>query len=319
MQTLGLLLALVVLFWLLGKSADLVITNVKRLGEALGVKIFSLGIALGFLTSLPELSVGINSLLLDVRSLSLGNLLGGILVIFGLVLGASAVLNRSIATGAKAGSFLPVVIFIMAPLLLGLDGNLSRVDGIALFVGYGLVLWYLLYRGSKEKFERRDSIRGIAEKVLFIVVGVALVLVISNFIIQVTLLLTKDLNISPFAIGVVLFSIGTNLPEIIVAIRSWRRNVEELSLSNLVGSAIANPAIVGIFALVKPYAVQVNSSYYLLLIFTLVLLAVLNRFYETDKKITRLEGVALIALYAVFIALQAASISLSAAGVTSVI
>ncbi|MDP3975178.1 MAG: hypothetical protein Q8P88_02760 [Candidatus Jorgensenbacteria bacterium] len=305
METIGLSVALIVLFYLLGKSADLAIVNVRRLGESLGVKIFSLGIALGFLTSLPELSVGINSLLLDIRALSLGNLLGGILVIFGLVLGVSVILNRSIETGAKAGSFLPIVIFIMAPLLLGLDGTISRVDGIAIVVGYALVLWYLLYRGPREKFERHDSVRGIANKLLLILVGMVLVLAISYFVIQVTLLLTKDLGISPFVIGIVLFSIGTNLPEIIVAIRSWKRNVKELSLSTLVGSAIANPAIVGVFALIKPFTVQVEPSYYLLLVFTLILLAVLNRFYETEHKLTRLEGIVLVGFYALFIALQA--------------
>jgi cation:H+ antiporter len=309
METAALTLALVILFYLLGKSADLVIVNVRRLGEALGVKIFALGIGLGFLTSLPELAVGVNSLLLDIRALSLGNLLGGILVIFGLVLGFSAILNRSIETGAKAGTFLPVVIFIMAPLLLGLDGALSRIDGVAIIIGYALVLWYLLVRGPHKKFERHDTIRGIAGKTLFIAIGVAAVLVISHFIIQVTLLLTEDLGISPFAIGVVLFAIGTNLPEIIVAFRSWRRNVEELSLSNLIGSAIANPAIVGIFALVKPFDVEVSPSYYLLLIFTLILLAVLNRFYETDKKLTRAEGIVLVVFYALFIALEAVAFS----------
>ncbi|MBI2278810.1 MAG: sodium:calcium antiporter [Candidatus Brennerbacteria bacterium] len=304
MEIPGLSIALIILFYLLGKSADLVVINVRRLGEALGVKIFSLGIVLGFLTSLPELAVGANSLLLNLRALSLGNLLGGIIVVFGLVLGVSVVMNRSIATNARAGSFLPVVIFIMAPLLLGADGAISRIDGAAIIIGYGLVLWYLLARGPHEKFERHDTIRGIAGKTLFILIGIAAVLVLSHYIIQATLLLTRGLNISPFVIGLVLFSIGTNLPEIIVAIRSWRRNVEELSLSNLVGSAIANPAIVGIFALIKPFTAEVGPPYYLLLIFTLILLAVLNRFYETERRLTRLEGVALIVFYVLFVALQ---------------
>ncbi|MFH0806601.1 MAG: hypothetical protein V1885_02670 [Candidatus Brennerbacteria bacterium] len=310
METAGLSVALIILFYLLGKSADLIITNVRRLGEALGVKIFAFGIILGFLTSFPEIAVGINSLLLDVRAISFGNLLGGVLVTFGLILGASAILNRSIQTGAKAGSFLPIVIFIMAPLLLGLDGFLSRLDGFVLVVGYALVLWYLLVRGPHEKFERHDTIRGLAEKILFILVGLGAVLVLSHFIIDVTLLLTKDFGISPFVIGVILFGIGTNLPEIIVAFRAWRRNVEELSLSNLIGSTIANPAIVGIFALVKPFGTEVGPSYYLILVFTLALLAVLNRFYETDKKLTRLEGVVLVAFYFIFVAFEVALFSL---------
>jgi cation:H+ antiporter len=309
MQTPILSVVLIVLFYFLGKSADLVIANVRRLGEALGVKIFAFGIILGFLTSLPEFAVGVNSFILDARALSLGNLLGGILVIFGLVLGLSAILNRTIRTGARAGSFLPIVTFIMAPLLLGVDGNLGRTDGLALIVGYGLVLWYLLARGPREKFERHDTIRGITEKTLYIVLGVVGVLVLSHFIIQITLIVTENLGLTPFAIGIILFSLGTNLPEIIVAFRAWRKNVEELSLSNLVGSAIANPAIVGIFALVKPFSVEVGSSYYLLLISTLVLLAVLNRFYETDKKLTRLEGIALVTLYAFFLAFEAVSFS----------
>ena len=54
--------------------------NIKYIASALHIKLFAFGIVLGLITTLPELSVGINATIDGVAALSVGNLLSGLSV-----------------------------------------------------------------------------------------------------------------------------------------------------------------------------------------------------------------------------------------------
>ena len=300
------LASLFVLFQFLGKAADLIITNIKSICQKLGVKIFFLGIILGFFTSTPELAIGFNAISKNIQEIPLGNLLGGIIVLFGLFLGLSMIVERRITTDGKIHSFLPITIYLAIPFILGLDGEISVFDGTTLIIGY-LFLIGLSYLKNKN-FEDGRSVQMSREDFLkklgLIVLGIFLVAVLSNLIINLTLILIKNVKIPLFILGVLIFSIGTNLPEIIITIRSWRRHIKELSLSVLTGSVIANPAIIGLFALIKPISFKTDSTYYVLMAFTFIMLAALLRFYETGRTLTRREGIILVAIYGLFLLTQ---------------
>jgi len=66
----------------LAKSTDLVIANIVKLARRLAVPEFTVGFfILGFATSLPEIFVAVNAVMEKTPQLSLGNLLGAILVL----------------------------------------------------------------------------------------------------------------------------------------------------------------------------------------------------------------------------------------------
>jgi len=54
-------LKLLLLFVVLGWSANFAVKNIKYLGAILKIRLFAFGILLGLITSLPELSLGINA------------------------------------------------------------------------------------------------------------------------------------------------------------------------------------------------------------------------------------------------------------------
>src|SRR5688572_30324040 len=137
------ILGLFILFYALGRCADLVVINIRDIGRKLRLPIFFLGLVLGLLTSLPELAIGINALVQDIPSISVGNLLGGSLVLFCLVLGISILLNRKIKTDGKTGSLLPILGYIFLPLLLGLSGEINFWSGLVLLLLYPTVLLHL--------------------------------------------------------------------------------------------------------------------------------------------------------------------------------
>ena len=306
MVFMGIIVGMPILFYLLGKAADIVITSVKNIGEMLRIKIFFLGILLGFLTSLPEVGIGINATIDGVSTISVGNLLGGIVVLFSLVLGINVALHRGIKMTEKTLTLSLVFAYFLLPLALALDGFLSFIDGIFLVTTYFLLLAYL-YRQHQEGHVHRTALinkKKLAKDFLLMLMGVAAILLISDFIVYLAELLLGYWSIRPFIVGLLMFSLGTNLPEIIVAVKSWSKNLKDLSLSNLIGSGLANGLILGGLVLARPVNIVTGSNYYFLIFFMGVLFLSILHMFHTGKELTFKEGIILASLYFLFLFTQ---------------
>ena len=307
MVHLFLIAALFIAFFLLGKAADIVVVHIRHIGERLGIGTVFLGLLLGLFTTLPEFALAINAFANGVEELSFGNLVGGIPVLLGLILGLGAVLNRKINTKEMNGSTPFMLAFLLLPLLLGLDGRVGMVDGVVLILFY-LLLGYALYAWNRRVFGRHIYFRPhrFAATDFFLVIGgIILVLLISNGIIRITLELLALFQIPAFLVGVLLFAIGTNLPELSVTIRAWRRGASDLSMSHLLGSAMANGLLIGILAFIHVIPVTVNTAYVGLAVTTAFLLGLLFLFGRTDNRLSRREGFALVGGYLLVVASQA--------------
>lgn len=302
------ILSLIALFSALGKAADMVVVNVQQIAERLNAHVFFLGIILGLLTSLPEFSIGINTLVTDTNNVSLGNLLGGIITLFSLVLGGSIILNRKIRTDGKTASILPALIFLLLPIIFSADGIISFIDGIVIVVAYFALVYHLYEQHREHHFEKRVPISRaeFIKKWLFVAGGTTFVILISNLIVKLSLTLTNRFNVPQFIVGVLFFAIGTNLPEITITVHSWKHHIRELSLSNLIGSALANALMIGIFAFIKPFRITSPISFMITSAFMFLVLALFSHFYKTDRALTKYEGVTLVALYLFFVILQVA-------------
>ena len=288
---------IVVLFILIGKAADIVITGVRGLAAKLHINLFLAGMVLGLFTSLPEITIGINALAERIPAISFGNLIGGTLVLFGPILGLSLILNRRVATDGEWSSILPITLYLMLPLLYGIDGVVSKLDGSILIFGYLVVLYYS-YRSHRYIQPQRIGRRyDVSAELLTIIIGMVGVFVCATAIIHYTQLVLDAYQLPAFLVGLIAFSFGTNLPELTVTIRSWRRHIRDLSISNLIGSALTNGLTIGAFALMLPIVVTINYSYLALFVGNTVLLGALSLFYRSRRAFSRAEGVVLIVLY----------------------
>ncbi|MFH1047079.1 MAG: hypothetical protein V1738_02150 [Patescibacteria group bacterium] len=291
------------LFAFLGLAGNVAVENIKYIASALKIRLFAFGILLGIITTLPELSVGLNAMIDDVPSLSAGNLLGGTLVILGLVLGSSLLLNRGISTDGQIKSLIPQAAVIFFPLLLGLDGRFSLIDGGLMLLAY-LGLIYYLYRvngsAGRPHFELIDR-RMISRALLLSIVGIVAILLVSHWIVLISLNVLDHLGVSRLLMGVLIFSIGTNLPEITVTITTWRKKAPELSLSHLLSSNFTNVLVLGLLAVIRPISFNLNSVYWVLMIFSALILICFLYFYHSGKKLDRREGILLLGIYALFL------------------
>ena len=292
------------LFVALGWSADFAIKNIKYISAILKIRLFAFGILLGLITTLPELSLGINATVDQATALSVGNLLGGVIVMLGFILGISLLFNRKITTDGRLASLIPTVLVIFSPVLFGIDGKYGFLDGLAM-IGLYLGLIFYLYRLNH--FSNHAHIKIInrnktTKSIIFAVAGIIGILVSSHWIVKITLDLLSYIQVSQLVIGLIVFSIGTNLPEISIAITSWRKKSSELSLSHLLSSSFTNVLVLGVLALLRPIVFNANSAYWTVALFLGIILTLFAYFYYSGRKMDRREGATLLAGYILFLA-----------------
>lgn len=299
-------LKLLFLFIALGWSANFAVKNIKYLGAVLKIRLFAFGIFLGLITSLPELSLGINATIDQATALSVGNLLGGIIVMLGLILGTSLLLNRKIVTDGRLASLIPTVLVIFSLILFGIDGKYGFFDGL-LMVGLYLGLIFYLYRlnhfSNHKHIEITDSNR-VGKSIILASVGVMGILIASYWIVGITLELLNYIHVSQLGVGLIVFSLGTNLPEISIAITSWRKKSSELSLSHLLSSSFTNVLVLGVLVIIRPIFFDTNSAFWIVALFLGVILVLFACFYHSGKKLDRREGAILLAGYIMFIVMN---------------
>ena len=296
-------LLLFFLFAVLGVSANFVVKNIKYIASILKIKLFAFGILLGLITTLPELFVGLNAMINEAPALSAGNLLSGIIVTLGLILGVSLLFNRQISTDGRWSVLIPEVAVIFSLILFGLDGNYGLWDGLVM-VGLYLGLIFYLYRVNHSfGLSHPDIINKnkVVKAILFSITGIVFVLLASHWIVKITLDLLSYVKISEFAIGALVFAVGTNLPEITIAITSWRKKASQLSLSHLLSSSFTNVLVLGILAVIHPITFNVDSTFWTLAIFFSITMFLFLIFYHSGRKMDRREGLVLISFYVLFL------------------
>lgn len=91
---------------------------------------------------------------------------------------------------------------------------------------------------------------------LVLVVGLALLVVGSDQLVDGASRLSSRLGVSPIIVGVVIIGFGTSMPELLVTLLAAIEGVFDLGVGNIIGSNIANVLlVVGVAAIVGPVLV----------------------------------------------------------------
>lgn len=139
---------------------------------------------------------------------------------------------------------------------------------------------------------------------LFLIVGFIILIYGANFLVDGGAALAKRLNVSNIVIGLTVVAFGTSTPELVVNVMSATEGSSALAIGNVLGSNIFNIlAILGITALIIPLGIKKTTTWIeiplAVLASVFVLLIVDN---SGGDLISRIEGVALLCFFAVFIA-----------------
>lgn len=255
-----------------------------------------------FATSAPELSVSVLAALDGQPELATGNALGSNVVNIGLVMGPVLLIGLLRVNRDDLKRDLPMT--LLAPLvtwLLILDGNISRSDGVVLlalfFVWLGFATWQAWK--ARQAADLPDVPQKRALAVLFVLLGLAILIVSGQTIVLGAQGIGPALGLEPFVIGATLVAFGTSAPEMATAIISRLRGHHDVGIGTILGSNIFNGLwIVGIAVLIAPVE-QVGPAVLLSLVFAVVLTLLLIP--GRSLTLGRPRGVVLIAIYALYV------------------
>jgi cation:H+ antiporter len=269
----------------------LTITNSVNLASVTGLGKTKIGfILVAFSTSLPELVVVIFSIMKpQTVGISVGNVLGSNIVNICLILGVSFLVMATKypesagfftrMTGNEVGNLnFGLFVASIVPLILLYVGYASQIAGFLLVV----LFVYNMYDLAKKR-EVVEEISDVAEKkelkkyAIKAFLGIVGVVVCAYFIVESASFLALSVGIPPIVVGATVVAFGTSIPENITL-------------------------ILGLNFLLSPFNVDI-SAFSKLAIFSLISNVVLGYILQNTKVSTR-EGILLIALYIIFVAIS---------------
>lgn len=289
-------------------GAGLIVQSIDHSSRRLHISSFFLSFfVLGCLTSIPELAVGLTSVARGQPEIFVGNLLGGIPVLLLFVIPLLAIIGGGIRLGShiQSGTLAFTLAVIAAPSLLIFDKHATYVEGVFLLALYGSLFFIMKTRnGNQMKSTSKKTIgrSHIAPLDMFkLLLGVLIVLFSSQYIVDNTMYFAQILNVSPYVMSVILLSLGTNLPEMSIALRSILQEKKDIAFGDYLGSAAANTFLFGIMTILSGPRVELTVNFTQTVTATVVGLILFYIFSRSTNELSRMEGVKLIAVYVLFV------------------
>lgn len=312
---LGLLSLVVVLLVVLVRAADLIEDAFVFLAHKIKVREFAIGFfILSFVSSLPEFSIALSSND-STPELSIGNLFGATVILLTLVVGLTAIKFGSIELTHRFGpkQIIAGVFFIALGGIALIDGTLSVMDGAFIIAVFFLYIIYVSKQFkffsallSKEKTIKKANkminVELLFEMLLKSALGIILILIASNLLVDAAVEISSEayLNIDPTLVGIFVFAVGTNIPELTFLFRAEKKNEVLLSLGNIAGSTVMNTLILGVLAVISggvDLSAEVIFSLTPILVAFVATLFIFVVISITGEKITRREGYFLLGIY----------------------
>ncbi len=297
-------------------GAEWLVRGSSKLALSFGISPLVVGLTVvAFGTSAPEMAVSVQSAWSGQVDLALGNVVGSNIFNVLFILGLSALIVPLLVHRQLIRQEVPIM--VGASLLLwalAADGDIGRWEG-GLLTGLMLAYTVLVIRQSRRETAAEAEAGSASEtadmedeggwdrhwgvQVLLILVGLALLVLGSRWLVAAAVGFARELGVSELVIGLTIVAAGTSLPEVATSLTAALRGERDIAVGNVVGSNMFNILLVlGVSSLVAPAALTVAPA---LLAFDLpvmvaVALACLPIFF-TGHSIARWEGGLFFAYY----------------------
>ena len=127
-----------------------------------------------------------------------------------------------------------------------------------------------------------------------LILGLVFLIFGGDLLVRSAVSFAEKFGVSSFLIGVTVVSFGTSVPELMVSIQAAMDQAADIAIGNVLGSNIANIALVlGVSVVIRPLSITTNTyklSWWVMLISSLLFILFL-----LDNVITKMEGLLLIA------------------------
>ncbi len=127
-----------------------------------------------------------------------------------------------------------------------------------------------------------------------LILGLVILIFGGELLVRSAVSFAEKFGVSSFLIGVTVVSFGTSIPELMVSIQAAMDQAADIAIGNVLGSNIANIALVlGVSVVIRPLSITTNTyklSWWVMLVSSLLFILFL-----LDNVITKMEGLLLIA------------------------
>ena len=277
----------------------------------IGATVVSIG------TTLPEVMVSTMSALSGHGEIAYGNAIGSVI--------CNAALIAAITIAVRPGNVdpktlkMPVMFFFAAAAIYCVAaygfGKFTRPMGfimLAMFVAYMAANIHQMKNAPAEEHEEEEETMPLPRMLLLLVLGAVLIAMGANLLVDNGTLIAQALGVPESVIALTFVALGTSLPELVTAITSLIKGHSDLSLGNVVGANVFNLVLVsGVSVALAPFTVPqsatifgMNSSLVLEIPVMIAVMVLLTAPALVKGKLSRVQGVALLVIYAVFCGIQ---------------
>ncbi len=304
------ILLYIIAFVLIWFGSGLIVSSTTKFSSKLRLSSFAFSfVFLGLLTSTPEFSVGLQAVAGHDPEIFVGNLLGGVIVLFLVIIPILAIFGNGISlkNDIQGKILIATLIVIALPSFLILDNKVTNLEGVILVVSY-LVLMFIIER-KNGIFDRNNSqllnFRAYSYKdLLKIILGVGLIFVSSHIIVDQTLFFANFFHVSAFYVSLIVVALGTDMPEISIAVRSVLSGKKDIAMGDYIGAAAASTLLFGVFTLLNNGEVLTVNSFYVTFAFISSALFIFYFISRSKNYISRTSGLILFGLYIISILVE---------------
>jgi cation:H+ antiporter len=270
--------AQIILFFVLGlvalvAGADVLVRGASALAARFGVSPLVVGLTVvAYGTSAPEMAVSVASAYEGNADVAFGNVVGSNIFNVLFILGVSALIAPLVVGTQIIRKDVPIMIgAALLTYLFGADGKIGRMDGVVFVVLAVAYTAWLIQASRREQKAAAEFTAEFAEpdakkrplwmQIAFIVVGLALLVLGSNWFVDSAIKTAKIFGLSDLVIGLTIVAAGTSLPEVATSIMASIKGEREIAVGNVVGSNIFNVfAVLGVSSVVSPTGIPVAPS-----------------------------------------------------------
>ncbi|MBQ6551506.1 MAG: calcium/sodium antiporter [Lachnospiraceae bacterium] len=282
----------------------------------IGATVVSIG------TTLPEVMVSAGSAVSGHGEIAYGNAIGSVICNTALI-AALTIAIRPADTDGRALR-VPVLFFFVSAVFYAFNayvfGAFSRWTGIVLLLIFVLYMILNVRNGLLEartamtEMDPQDQEEAgpLFMSVVLLVLGAFFIALGADLLVDHGTELAVLMHVPESVIALTFVALGTSLPELVTAISSLVKGHSALSLGNVIGANVFNLVLVsGMSVTLSPFKVPVEKQLFgrnasLLVDFPVMFLVmlILTLPAVTKGKLSRGQGIALLAIYAAFCIFQ---------------
>jgi len=298
-------------FFILAYSSKKLVGSLTIIAKFLGWKEFVVAFfTMALAATIPNLSVGISSAIHGIPEFSFSEIIGGNIIDLTVAMALAVLISKKglrLASKTVQGTAIFTLLLALLPILLVIDGEISRGDGLVLISAFLIYSYWLfakedrfskVYNKTKSPLKLKE-IFGHIFKILF---SITFLLLAAEGIVRSATFFSILLNFPLVLIGILIVSLGNSLPEIFFSIQAARKGKSWMVAGNLMGSIIFPVTLVlGVVALICPIRIIDFSPFFIGRFFLIISAVFFLIFIRTGKRISKKEAIFLLFVYISFI------------------